>query len=239
MLIERRLGPARAVWTDRHGGVSAPPFDTANLTASGGDAPDAVAENRRRLARTLGLEPPDDWWWLRQVHGAHVVRAQGQAPPVPPEADAVVTTQSGLPLVVLTADCASIALASDTAIGAVHAGWPGLLAGVVEAAVEELRALGRGPVRAALGPCVHPERYEFGEADLARMVERLGAGVAAQTDAQRPALDVPAAVRAALGRAGIDDLDDVDVCTSASRDHFSHRRDGATGRQALVVVLEP
>jgi hypothetical protein len=219
--------------------VSDPPFDTANLTASAGDAPEAVAENRRRLARALGLGPPDGWWWLRQVHGTHVVHAAGAAPPEPPEADAVVTTEAGLPLVVLTADCAPIALASDSAVGAVHAGWPGLLAGVVEAAVDKLRGLGSGPVRAVLGPCVHPERYEFGADDLARMVDRLGAAVASQTDAQTPALDVPAAVRAALGRAGVDDVDDVDVCTSASPDHFSHRRDGTTGRQGLVLVLDP
>lgn len=239
MLIEKRVGPARVVWTDRHGGVSEPPFDTANLTASGGDEPDAVAENRQRLAHALALGPPDSWWWLRQVHGTSVVHAARPAPAEPPEADAVVTAEPGLPLVVLTADCAPIALASDTAVGAVHAGWPGLLGGVVEAAVEELRTLGSGPVRAVLGPCVHPERYEFGDADLARMVDRLGAGVASQTDARTPALDVPAAVRAALGRVGVDDVDDVDVCTSASPDHFSHRRDGTTGRQGLVVVLDP
>jgi hypothetical protein len=71
------------------------------------------------------------------------------------------------------------------------------------------------------------------------MVDRLGAAVASQTDAQTPALDVSAAVRAALGRAGVDDVDDVDVCTSASPDHFSHRRDGTTGRQGLVLVLDP
>lgn len=237
MLIERHVGPARAVWTDRHGGVSAPPYESLNLTASVGDRPDAVAENRRRLAARLDLCPPTGWWWLRQVHGTTVVVADGPPAADPPTADAVVTTMRELPLVVLTADCAPIALACDDAVGAVHAGWPGLLAGVVEAGVEALRAVGRGPVRAALGPCVHPSRYEFGREDLDRLVARLGPGVVATTAIGTPALDVPAAVRSALARVGVQELDDVGVCTASSADHYSHRRDGTTGRQALVLEM--
>ncbi len=170
------------------------------------------------------------------MHGRTVELATGPPPPTPPDADAVVTAVIGLPLVVLTADCAPIAIASDTAVGAVHAGWPGLLAGVVEAAVDRLRSIGDGPVRAVLGPCVHPERYEFGADDLARLVERFGSSVAATTADGAPAFDVPEAVRRALADAGVDDVDDLGICTSASSDHFSHRRDGDPGRQALVVV---
>ena len=140
----------------------------------------------------------------------------------------------------LTADCAPIALCAANAVGVVHAGWPGLLAGVVGAGVDALRAVApAAEVRAVLGPCVHPARYEFGAADLAKLVDRFGPGVAARTDEGRPALDIPAAVRVALAEAGVTDLVDVDVCTSASPDHFSHRRDGPTGRQALVAVIEP
>ena len=157
-----------------------------------------------------------------------------------PEADAAVTTVPGLPLVVLTADCAPIALCAANAVGVVHAGWPGLLAGVVGAGVDALRAADpEAPVRAVLGPCVHPGRYEFGVDDLAKLVDRFGPDVAARTDDGRPALDIPAAVRLALAAAGVVDVVDVDVCTSASADHFSHRRDGTTGRQALIAVLEP
>src|SRR5687768_451853 len=151
MLRETRLGSARAVWTDRHGGVSAPPYDTANLSLAAHDDPAAVTENRRRIADTLGLDAPETWWWPAQVHGAGVLVADGPPPPAPPTADALVTRESNRPLVVLTADCAPIAIANDDAAGVVHAGWRGLLAGVVGAAVAQLRHLGRGPVRAAVG----------------------------------------------------------------------------------------
>ncbi len=83
---------------------------------------------------------------------------------------------------------------------------------------------------------MHPERYEFGADLLARLVERLGPEVAGRTADGAPALDIPAGVRIELARAGVADVTDVGVCTSASPDHFSHRRDGVTGRQAVVVV---
>ncbi len=189
------------------------------------------------MASLFGEGPaePGDWVWLRQVHGHEVVTVDA-APATPPEADAAVTTAVGLPLVVMTADCAPVALASPGGIAVVHAGWPGLEQGVLGAAVDALRAVAPGPVRAWLGPCVHPARYEFGADLLERLVDRLGPEVAATTDAGTPALDIPAAVRISLARAGVGDLTDVDVCTAASPDHFSHRRDGVTGRQAVVVV---
>ena len=226
------------MWSDRHGGISVPPFDDANLGIGVGDLPAAVAENRRLLADRLALGDPSGWWWLHQVHGTTVVDADTLAGAAP-RADAAVTAVAGLPLVVLTADCAPVALACDDAVAVAHAGWPGLLAGVLEAAVTRLRSVGHGPVRAALGPCVHPARYEFGRDDLDRLVARLGPQVEARTEIGTPALDVPAAVRAALASVHVNVVEDVDVCTSASPDHFSHRRDGRTGRQGLVVVLEP
>jgi polyphenol oxidase len=226
------------VWTDRHGGVSEAPYATANLGGRDDDHPDSVRENRARLAVRLGLDDPDSWWWLRQVHRAGVVVADGPAPAETPEADAAVTSEPGRPVVVRTADCAPLALASDTAAAVVHVGWHGLLAGVVEAAVTGLRALGSTPIRAALGPCIHPACYEFGADDLARVADRYGPTVEGRTRAGRPALDLPAAVRAALGGVGVEHLHDVDVCTAASPDHFSHRRDGRTGRQGVVVVLD-
>ncbi len=199
-----------------------------------------MARNRWAAARAIAGDLADatGWVWLRQVHGREVVTVEA-APDVPPEADAAVTGRAGLALVVLTADCAPVALVAPDAIGVVHAGWPGLEQGVIGAAVEALRALSPGPVRAVLGPCVHPGRYEFGADLLARLVAELGPEVAGRTDAGTPALDIPTAVRISLARAGVDDLDDVGVCTATSPDHFSHRRDGVTGRQAVVVVRAP
>jgi YfiH family protein len=237
-LITTTIGPARVVWTNRHGGTSAPPYDTANLGDHVGDDPARVAENRSLLATRLGFADPEGWCWLRQVHGTDVVDAASARHGPWPEADAAVTREANLPMVVLTADCAPLALASDDAAAVVHVGWSGLLAGVVEAAVTRLRANGNGAVRAALGPCIRPARYEFGEADLARMVAHFGPGVADRTEWGSPALDIPAGVRAALERVGVTAFDDAGVCTAASPEYFSHRRDGATGRQALIAVIE-
>jgi YfiH family protein len=213
------------------------PYDSLNLGDHVGDAAEVVAENRRLLARRMASVPDDprSWVWLRQVHGPDVVTVD--APPAePPEADAAVTTTVGLPLVVMTADCAPVALASPGGVAVVHAGWPGLEQGVLGAAVDALRAVAPGPIAAWLGPCVHPARYEFGADLLARLVHRLGPEVASVSDRGTPALDIPAAVRVSLARAGVEQLTDVGVCTASSPDHFSHRRDGVTGRQAVVVV---
>jgi purine-nucleoside/S-methyl-5'-thioadenosine phosphorylase / adenosine deaminase len=190
-----------------------------------------------RIAEATGLVEPERWVWLRQAHGVRVHVATGPTPRVPPEADAAVTATRGLPLAVVTADCAPVALVCDDAVGIVHAGHRGLEHGVIEAAVAALREVGRGTVRAYLGPCIRPDRYEFGADDLARLVRRFGPSVEGRTRSGHPAFDVPAAVRAALAACGVDALDDCGVCTAESGDHFSYRRDGVTGRQATIVVL--
>lgn len=219
--------------------MSPPPFDTLNLAGGLGDDTARVVENRRRAAARFGLPAPDGWWWLRQVHGPGIVTAHGAPSPTPPAADGAVTSVPGLPLVVLTADCAPVVLASDDATGVVHAGWVGLLAGVLEEAVSALRRIGHGQVQAFLGPCIRADRYEFGREDLARLVAVLGTEVEGRTASGEPALDVPAAVRVALARAGVTELTDSGVCTAGSSTCFSHRRDGPTGRQAMIAVLDP
>jgi YfiH family protein len=236
-VIVRTVGGARVVFTDRHGGVSRGRFESANLADHVGDDPGAVARNRVLVARRTGLTDPGAWVGLHQVHG-NVVECVDAPPGTVPDADASVTTVVGLPLLILTADCAPIAIVGDGAVAAVHAGWAGLEAGVIERAVGALRATAPGPYRAVLGPCIHPSHYEFGAELLDRLVARFGDRVAARTARGQPALDVPAAVRVALRRAGVDELDDVGVCTAASPDHFSYRRDGETGRQAMLVVRE-
>lgn len=242
-MIERRIGSARIWCTDRRGGVSAPPFDTANLSFETGDRPEDVAENRRRVGAAIGppARDPARWLWLRQVHGTGVVVARSAGDPpaeAGSEADAAVTDVAGLSLVVLTADCAPVALVGRGAIGAVHVGWRGLLAGVLERSVAALAELAPGPIRAVVGPCIRPARYAFGVDDLERVAAAVGPEVRAETVDGRPALDLPAGVRVALRRCGVDRIDDTGVCTHDSADHFSHRRDGTTGRQALVVTIE-
>lgn len=200
-----------------------------------------MARNRERTARELGIAPPTGWAWLTQVHGAdvRVVDARPRPGEPPVTADAAVTTLSHAPLVVLTADCAPVAIADDVAVGVVHVGWRGLLAGVVASAVAALRSIGRGPVQAVVGPCIRPAHYEFGRTDLDRLVERFGAAVEATTLDGHPALDLAAGVRAACIDAGVVAVDDTGDDTVVTGDrYFSHRRDGTTGRQALIVVKD-
>jgi YfiH family protein len=241
--IELRLGDARVVFTDRLGGVSTVPYDTANLGLLTGDDPDRVRENRRRVGTALGgaFADPEGWFRIRQVHGSEVASATAEdATPTVPEADAATTATLGRPLIVLAADCAPIALVAHGAVGAVHAGWRGLVGGVVEAGVAGVRALSASDtVQAVIGPCIHVERYAFGAADLDALAGRLGPEVRGVTPDGSPALNLPAGVRAALTRAGVSDVTDVDICTASSPDHFSYRRDGETGRQALLVAREP
>jgi YfiH family protein len=219
--------------------VSVAPFDSCNLGDHVGDDPAAVARNRQVAARDRALPPPEEWGWMQQVHGVEVVVLDAPTDDVPPVADALVTRTRGLPLAVVTADCAPIALASDDAIAVVHAGHRGLLDGVIDRALDVLRAVGHGRVRALLGPCVRAPRYEFGAADLAALVDTFGPEVEARTEWGTRAFDLAAAVKIALARGAVDAHDIVDSgeCTSASAEFFSYRRDGVTGRQATIAVL--
>ena len=236
--IQLVLGQARVLWSDRTGGVSPAPFDTANAGFGRGDDPAHVAENRRRIGGALGgpAEDPAGWTCLHQVHGAGVVVA-GEAPAgaVPP-GDALVATDPAHVLSILTADCGPVALVAPEAVGAVHAGWRGVAAGVVEAAVARVEELGGGPVRAMLGPCIRSCCYQFSPEDLEPIVARLGPSVASVTAAGHPAFDLPRAIAAALARAGVGDVEDLGVCTACSADHFSYRRDGRTGLQTMLVT---
>lgn len=199
----------------------------------GGDAvvrvrPDVGA--RRRAVVDL------PWTWLHQVHGAGVVRVHAPGEHAGTKADAAVTAVPGCALAVLAADCAPVALASaEGVIGVAHAGWRGVAAGVLEATVIEMEKLGATAIQAVIGPCIHAECYEFGAADLALVAHRLGDTVRATTAGGGPALDLPAAVHAALEGAGVQEIDDLGVCTACSEDHFSWRARQERQRQAVVV----
>lgn len=185
----------------------------------------------RRADGDMRAAPDPTWTCLRQVHGGRVVMVDAPGACTGEEADAAVTTVPGAHLAIFTADCAPVALSSpEGVVGAVHAGWRGVAAGVVEAAAECMRSLGATRIEAALGPCIHAECYEF--IDVAQWFP---AEVQAVTAHGSPALDLPAAVRAALARADVQLVHDEDVCTACSPDHFSHRARGESERQAMVV----
>ena len=154
-----------------------------------------------------------------------------------PVADAVVTATRGLTLAIVTADCAPLVIACDDAVGVVHAGHRGLASGVIEAAVARLRDIGRGDVRAFLGPCIRAPRYEFGADALELFVAQFGAVAEGRTRDGRPALDIPAAIGVVLDRSGVVEFDDCGICTADDDGYFSYRRDGETGRQATIAVL--
>ena len=189
-----------------------------------------VDERRRAI-----VDAP--WTWLRQVHGAEVVVVTHPGEHAGVEADAAVTAVPGVVLAVQVADCAPVALVSDAAIGVVHAGWQGLVAGVVPAAVAAMRSLGAGTITATVGPCIRAECYEFGPADLDRVAAKLGDRVRSHTSWRTPALDVPAAVRASLVAAGVDDIVDDGTCTACSLHHWSHRSRRDHERQAVVAWI--
>lgn len=208
-----------------------------NLAVHVGDDPLDVRRNLHLLAAECEGSPsdPDAWVLVNHVHGTDVLRLES-APAGRPDADGAATDVVGLPLVAIGADCAPIALANDTACAAVHSGWRGLEAGVVAEGVAAVRALGTGPVRALVGPCVSAAHYEFGAEDLARLAATVGPAVVGETADGRPALDLRAGIHTALGAAGVTEVLDDDRCTVADPNLFSFRRDGVTGRQGMVVM---
>jgi YfiH family protein len=192
--------------------------------------------------------------WVEQVHGRAVVTVANPAPvgqdprhddelrdPIGEgPGDGLVSSAPSVALAVLTADCASVALGSPEGVfAAVHAGWRGLVEGVVDEAVGAMRALGATGVVGKLGPCVHAECYEFSASDLDSVCAVVGDSARGRTAAGRPALDVPAAVSATLAASGVTELAGLDRCTACGGGYFSHRARGDLGRQALLVWSAP
>ena len=208
----------------------------------GGGGP--AVDSRRRAVVDL------PWTVLNQVHGARVVVVEGPGGATGEAADAAVATSSRTALAVLTADCAPVALASpEGVLGAAHAGWKGLRAGVVEATVTTMRRLGATRVEAVLGPCIHPCCYAFGAEELGRVESRLGThrvGVRRrgrrrcaggqrhrQPEADRDAAE-PGHVRS-RGHQRQGPSGGAGTCTGCSESFWSWRGSGADRRQATVV----
>lgn len=231
---------AHFAFTDRWGGVSAAPYEELNLGGAVGDDPVAVGTNRELAAKSLGLDPARVVW-MNQVHGADVVEVSapwGEGPV--PAVDAIVTAERGLALAVLTADCVPVLLADPVAgvAAAAHAGRPGMVAGVVPAALRAMTELGADPARivARTGPAVCGRCYEVPE-EMRADVAAVEPAAHAETSWGTSAVDVTAGVDAQLDRLGVRDRQQSPVCTRESGDHFSYRRDRTTGRLAGYVWL--
>src|SRR5215217_338369 len=193
----------RRVVTDRRGGRSRSPYDSFNLGEHVGDDPAAVAANRARVARELGV-PDDRLVWMNQVHGTGVAVVDGPQDGAVPATDALVTATPGLVLAVLVADCVPILLADHDrgVVAAVHAGREGVRQGVLPAALSAMAGLGARArhVTALLGPAVCGECYEV-PAPMQAEVARVAPAAAVPTRTGTAGLDLRAGIEEILRRA--------------------------------------
>jgi YfiH family protein len=247
-------------FSTRIGGVSPTPFHTLNLgnpVGSTQDSPENLRENFSRLLSGLNM-PSLPIAWVRQVHGCQValLRAEGEGEyseaPVAElrdrfqgqtEADAIVSDVSAAALAIRTADCAPILLASTDGrvVAAIHAGWRGVVAGVIAKAVMEMNSLGvtSGQIVAAIGPAIGVKYFEVGE-EVAQQFSAAALGGAVHTAGYTKAhVDLAGAIKLQLRQSGISRMDGGALCTYCNADDFfSHRRDnGITGR--MVSLIRP
>ncbi|MEZ5498603.1 MAG: peptidoglycan editing factor PgeF [Steroidobacteraceae bacterium] len=225
----------RAVVTGREGGVSTGRYASLNLGMHVGDEPAAVASNRMRLLEQLGsgVRPV----WLQQVHGRRVVTLTSRTDTV--EADAAVSFESGLACTIMVADCLPVLFATrdGRAVGAAHAGWRGLAAGVIEATVDAMRA-DPSQLLAWLGPCISVAHFEVGEEVRAAFVGRDAAAATAfvRNARGRWQCDLASLARQRLAGLGILSTGDAGLCNySLAARFYSHRREQPTGRFAALI----
>jgi YfiH family protein len=232
-------GPYRVAFSTRLGGVSEGPFSSLNLGKRTGDDLDKVFENRSMLCRLLEIDP-DQSTMAYQQHGAVARRAEPKGilaeDAAFPDCDALWSEQPGQGMLLVTADCLPIALARQDSerpgLALVHAGWRGLLEGVIESAA---RALGRdGSFRAALGPAIGPCCFEVSDEIAARFRRRYGRAVVSGCK-----VNLWLAAEKALRDTGCSGIEQVDLCTACHPElFFSHRRDrGHTGRQGVIGAI--
>ena len=224
-------GPYEVAFTTRLGGVSEGPFESLNLGRRTGDDVERVDENRRRVCSTLGADEQQLALGY-QTHSTIVNRAQAGSRGIP--GDGLWTDEPGVPVVVLGADCALIALVRTNgdapALAVLHAGWRGLADGIVEAGA---RALG-GRLAAIVGPAIGPCCYEVQEDVAGRFRDRFGPGIVS-----RGKLDLWTAAELAARDAGATEVERVDLCTACRPDlFFSERRTGRPrGTQGVIGLV--
>ena len=227
----------RACATTRAGGVSATPFASLNLGGHVGDAPEAVAENRRRLQALLGCRVA----WLEQVHGVAVVEAEPAQVKV---ADASWSASLGVACAIMTADCLPVLFCdrAGSRVAAAHAGWRSLAGGVLEASVAAL-GCPAGEVLAWLGPAIGPQAFEVGAEVREAFVSQHAGAAAAFVPSANPGrymADLYHLARVRLAAVGVTAVYGGGLCTFSDAARFySYRREPRTGRLASLIWLEP
>lgn len=240
----------RHAFFTREGGVSGGIYASLNGGQGSDDAPDAVTENRGRMARHMGVEPAR-FLSLYQIHSPEVVTvATPWLNTERPKADAMVTREQGIALAIGTADCGPILFADAKArvIGAAHAGWKGAFGGVLEATLAAMEALGaaRGDIHASLGPMLSQQNYEVGPEFFEKFVALDAANARffrPGPKADHPHFDLPGYITMRLEHAGVGAIDDLALCTYADEARFysyrrkTHRDEADYGRLIASITL--
>ena len=226
----------RALQTLRTGGCSPAPWDSFNLGNHVGDSPALVAANRAMLRERLPAEP----LWLQQVHGITAVNADFEANLL--EADAAIARQPGRVCTVMTADCLPVLLCdrAGTLVAAAHAGWRGLVAGVLEATIKKMD-VPASELLAWLGPAIGPNCFEVGDEVRATFVDKDPDAALAflATSPGKWLADIYTLARQRLQTAGVNSISGGNFCTFTEAERFfSYRRDGVTGRMASLIWLD-
>jgi YfiH family protein len=225
----------------RSGGNCEAPFDRFNLALHVGDDPAQVQANRMELLRMLAPYGCERLVWLNQVHGVNVFRVTADLHGEVPDADGIVTDQVGVGCVIMTADCLPVVLSSADGreVACVHAGWRGLLAGVIEATAH---AMHEPPAYAWLGAAIGAEAFEVGPEVRSQFVQEDPASSVAFTPRAngKDTADIYQLARMRLMRLGVERVSGGEHCTASNKeDFYSYRRDKATGRMATVVMIRP
>ncbi|MEJ2138092.1 MAG: peptidoglycan editing factor PgeF [Gammaproteobacteria bacterium] len=229
----------RAAVSTRLGGVSHGGYASLNLADHVGDEVALVAENRRRLAGALSL--PEEPRWLEQVHGTAVISADDSVGPA--QADGSWSSRAGVVCAVLTADCLPVLMCdrAGTTVAAIHAGWRGMCAGILQTAVRRFTDAGISPedILVWFGPAISAGNYEVDDALQDRFISKQRACTAAFSAGRSGhwQLDLYAAARSILMLKGIHDFSGGDSCTYDDERFYSYRRAAVCGRQASLVWI--
>ena len=229
----------RSLVTTRNGGVSQGVFSSFNLGTHVGDDPSAVAVNRGRVVASVQGTPV----WLNQVHGTRVFdTARFSVGDQPPEADALFARKAGVVCAVMTADCLPVLFCDlgGSVVVAAHAGWRGLLAGVLEEAIAAIDVPGQN-LMAYLGPAIGPQAFEVGDEVRSVFVaaDETSASAFKPSKSGKWLADIYLLARQRLTGQGVTRIYGGSFCTVSESDRFfSYRRDGPTGRMASMIWLD-